>query len=162
VGTPREGRVTKSNAVMGSLDYMAHEQREKTKDADHRSDIYALGVVFYEMLTGELPIGRFDPPSKKVKLEIDIDEVVLRVLAKDPERRYQRASDVGSEIRRRLDSARRAAGEPEAELVLIEEEAAAAAASKGAAQARRSGPPSRADEYLRSMGWPWMKERGRS
>ncbi|HVY62818.1 MAG TPA: protein kinase, partial [Planctomycetota bacterium] len=60
------GRITRSNAVMGSLDYMAPEQRERTKEADHRADIYALGVVVYEMLTGELPLGRFEPPSKKV------------------------------------------------------------------------------------------------
>ncbi|MFC1708199.1 protein kinase, partial [Planctomycetota bacterium] len=95
-------RITRSNAVMGSLDYMAPEQRERTKDADHRADIYSLGVVIYEMLTGELPLGRFEPPSKKMKLEIDVDEVVLRVLAKDPEHRYQRASEVGTEIRRRM------------------------------------------------------------
>jgi predicted Ser/Thr protein kinase len=101
VGEGPSGRITKSNAVMGSLDYMAPEQREKTKDADHRADIYALGVVFYELLTGELPIGRFEPPSKKVKLEVDVDEVVLRILSKDPEMRYQRASDVGAELRRR-------------------------------------------------------------
>src|SRR6185503_19997418 len=82
VGEAPSGRITRSNAVMGSLDYMAPEQREKTRDADHRADIYALGVVFYEMLTGELPIGRFEPPSKRVKLEVDVDEVVLRVLAK--------------------------------------------------------------------------------
>jgi len=102
MGKPGEDRrITRSNVLMGSLDYMAPEQREKTKDADHRSDIYSLGVVIYEMLTGELPLGRFDPPSKKVKLDVDIDEVVLRVLDKDPERRYQRASEVKEELRRR-------------------------------------------------------------
>ncbi|HVY61456.1 MAG TPA: protein kinase, partial [Planctomycetota bacterium] len=84
VGEAPSGRITRSNAVMGSLDYMAPEQRERTKTADHRADIYAMGVVFYEMLTGELPLGRFEPPSKKVKLDVDVDEVVLRVLAKDP------------------------------------------------------------------------------
>jgi len=101
VGEGPSGRITKSNAVMGSLDYMAPEQREKTRDADHRADIYALGVVFYELLTGELPIGRFEPPGKRVKLEVDVDEVVLKILSKDPEMRYQRASEVGAELRRR-------------------------------------------------------------
>ncbi len=100
VGEGPAGRITRTNAVMGSLDYMAPEQRERSRDADHRADIYALGVVLYEMLTGELPIGRFEPPSKKVKLDVDLDEVVLRVLANDPELRYQRASDVKAEIRR--------------------------------------------------------------
>jgi predicted Zn finger-like uncharacterized protein len=119
VGAPDRERITRSNAVMGSLDYMAPEQRERTKDADHRADIYALGVVLYEMLTGELPLGRWDPPSKKVKLEVDIDEVVLRVLAKDPEMRYQRASEVGTEIRRRLAGERPPAGpEPPCETAI--------------------------------------------
>ncbi len=109
VGEGPSGRITRSNAIMGSLDYMAPEQRERSRDADHRADIYALGVVFYEMLTGELPIGRFEPPSKKIKIDVDVDEVVLRVLAKDPEHRYQRASEVGAEIRRRTDPALREA-----------------------------------------------------
>jgi tRNA A-37 threonylcarbamoyl transferase component Bud32 len=102
VDTPDAHRITRSNVIMGSLDYMAPEQREKSKSADHRADIYALGVVLYEMLTGELPLGHFEPPSKKVKLEIDLDDVVLRVLARDPAARYQHASDVGDEIRRRV------------------------------------------------------------
>ena len=48
------------------------------------------------MLTGELPIGRFEAPSQKVEVDVRFDEVVLRTLAKEPARRYQRASDVRS------------------------------------------------------------------
>ncbi|MHC4390976.1 MAG: serine/threonine-protein kinase [Planctomycetota bacterium] len=102
VGEPSERRITRSNVIMGSLDYMAPEQRERAREADERADIYAIGVILYEMLTGELPIGAFDPPSKKIKLEINLDEVVLRVLAKDPDRRYQRASDVSSALAERM------------------------------------------------------------
>ncbi len=54
---------TGSHQVMGTLRYMAPEQLEKPLTVDHRADIYSLGVVFYEMLTGELPLGRFDPPQ---------------------------------------------------------------------------------------------------
>jgi serine/threonine protein kinase len=52
-----EASLTGTHQVMGTLRYMAPEQMEGTRDVDHRADIYSLGVVFYEMLTGELPIG---------------------------------------------------------------------------------------------------------
>ncbi len=98
-GENEDPRITGSNLVMGTVDYMAPEQRLASKSVDHRADIYSLGVVFYELLTGELPIGRFDPPSKKnLEIDIRIDEVVLKILDKNPEMRYQRASDVGSDI----------------------------------------------------------------
>jgi hypothetical protein len=50
--------------------------------------------VLYELLTGELPLGRFDPPSVKARVDARIDELVLRALAKEPDRRYQHATDV--------------------------------------------------------------------
>ena len=59
---------------------------------DHRADIFSLGVVFYEMLTGELPLGKFQPPSRKVQVDVRLDEVVLHALEKEPERRYQQVS----------------------------------------------------------------------
>lgn len=90
--------LTGSRQVMGTPHYMAPEQMEKPQSVDHRADIYSLGVVFYEMLTGELPLGRFAPPSQKVQVDVRLDEVVLRSLEKEPERRYQHASDVKSEV----------------------------------------------------------------
>ena len=77
---------------------MAPEQFEGSHGVDHRADIYSLGVVFYEMLTGELPIGRFAPPSEKVEIDVRLDEVVLRTLEKEPDRRYQRASQIKSDV----------------------------------------------------------------
>jgi serine/threonine protein kinase len=73
---------------------MAPEQIERPLAVDHRADIFSLGVVFYELLTGELPLGRFAPPSRKVEIDVRLDGVVLKALEKEPEQRYQRAGEV--------------------------------------------------------------------
>src|SRR5688572_5105860 len=86
--------LTRAHDVMGTPRYMAPEQVEKPNTVDHRADIYSLGVVFYEMLTGELPLGRFAPPSKVVRVDVRLDEVVLRALEKEPGLRYQNVSEV--------------------------------------------------------------------
>jgi len=90
--------LTATRQVIGTPHYMAPEQMERPLEVDHRADIYSLGVVFYEMLTGELPLGRFEPPSHKVDIDVRLDEVVLRTLAKEPELRYQRVSDIRTRV----------------------------------------------------------------
>ena len=90
--------LTKAGQKMGTPHYMAPEQIEHPDQVDHRADIYSLGVVFYELLMGQLPIGRFDPPSRKVRVDVRFDNVVLKSLEYEPERRYQHASEVKTEI----------------------------------------------------------------
>jgi serine/threonine protein kinase len=95
-GQPASGSpvLTESGKTMGTPQYMAPEQKEQPEAVDHRADIYALGVVFYQMLTGELPGKKIEPPSNKVQIDVRLDEVVLRALEKKPELRYQHASEV--------------------------------------------------------------------
>ena len=90
--------LTGSHQVMGTPRYMAPEQMEGSHAVDHRADIYSLGVVFYEMLTGQVPVGHFDPPSKKVQVDVRLDDVVLRSLAREPDRRYQHASEFQTDV----------------------------------------------------------------
>src|SRR5664279_2740239 len=86
--------LTDAGKVLGTPAYMAPEQVEHPANVDHRADIYALGVVFYQMLTGELPGRSLEPPSKKVQIDVRLDEVVLRALEKKPQLRYQQVSEV--------------------------------------------------------------------
>src|ERR1043166_6298815 len=59
MGREGEADLTETKGAIGTPHYMAPEQVEKPQAVDHRADIFALGVVFYEMLTGELPLGKF-------------------------------------------------------------------------------------------------------
>ncbi len=90
--------LTQSGARLGTLAYMAPEQVERPQDVDHRADIYSLGVVFYEMLTGELPLGRFPAPSECHGTDPRLDSVVMRTLEKHRDKRFQNASDLKSGV----------------------------------------------------------------
>ena len=90
--------LTEAGKVMGTPQYMAPEQVSHPAEVDHRADIYALGVVFYQMLTGELPGKQLEPPSKKVQIDVRLDEIVLRALEQKPELRYQQASVLKTQV----------------------------------------------------------------
>src|SRR5581483_2036966 len=90
--------LTEAGKVMGTPSYMAPEQVERPLEVDHRADIYSLGGVLYQMLTGELPNQRIEPPSRKVHLDVRLDEVVLRALEREPRRRYQQASQIKEQV----------------------------------------------------------------
>ena len=98
LGDAKDITLTASGSTIGTPHYMAPEQLERPHDVDQRADIYSLGVVFYEMLTGELPIGRFAPPSEKAPMDPRVDQVVLRTLEKERERRFQSAGDVKTQV----------------------------------------------------------------
>jgi len=93
-----QSKLTQSGFVMGTPRYMAPEQFEPAGRVDHRADIYSLGVVFYEMLTGEVPMGRFKPPSAKADVDQRLDPVVLKSLEREPEDRYQSANEVKDQV----------------------------------------------------------------
>jgi predicted Ser/Thr protein kinase len=109
VGGDRPEALTAVGKIMGTPNYMAPEQVEHPGEVDHRADIYALGVVFYQMLTGELPGKRMEPPSRKVQIDVRLDEVVMRALERDPGRRYAQASVLKTEVETILNSGSAAA-----------------------------------------------------
>ncbi len=98
VGQTQAARLTGTGQAMGTPHYMAPEQWEHPLEVDHRADIYSLGVVFYEVLTGELPLGKFAPPSQKAGVDARLDGVVLRAMERQPEQRYQKMSEMKTAI----------------------------------------------------------------
>ena len=96
-GSPA-GAEALTQSIAGTPGYSAPEQFTDPQKVDSRADIYSLGVVFYEMLTGELPGKRIEPPSRKVHMDVRLDEVVLRALEKEPSLRYQQASVLKTQV----------------------------------------------------------------
>ncbi|MFB1479480.1 serine/threonine-protein kinase [Corallococcus sp. RDP092CA] len=91
--------LTSTHVSMGTISYMAPEQRVDAKNADARADIFSLGVILYETFTGEVPLGTFDPPSRKRPgLDPRVDAIVMRCLKPDPDERYPSVSALIAEL----------------------------------------------------------------
>ncbi|MBI2901541.1 MAG: serine/threonine protein kinase, partial [Planctomycetes bacterium] len=92
--------LTQSGEMLGTARYMSPEQMENPASVDARADLFSAAVVLYEMLTGERPLGRFEPPSKKVAIDPRWDDVVLKALSREPDRRYSTAGELRTAIAR--------------------------------------------------------------
>ncbi len=106
---PAEKRLTTAGAAIGSPWYMSPEQIERPREVDQRTDIYALGIVLYEMLTGDVPFDGEtdfsvqqqqiktpppDPREKNPQVSEAVAHIVLKAMAKDPATRFQDCSEL--------------------------------------------------------------------
>jgi serine/threonine-protein kinase len=115
-GIARSGasQMTEAGSIVGTAQYLSPEQA-RGKPVDQRSDLYSLGIVMYEMLTGKVPFTGDaaveiamkhldtipDPPSKwRPEVSHDLDAVVMRALAKDPADRYPSAEEMDTDLAR--------------------------------------------------------------
>ena len=91
--------LTQSGTAMGTLHYMAPESLMLGTSVDHRADIYAVGVMLYQMLTGRLPQGMFELPSIQVPgLDPRYDGIIAKALRDDRELRYQNAMEMRQDL----------------------------------------------------------------
>ncbi len=95
---PPDSTLESRATTAGTPGYMAPEQKTSPQRADSRADIYSLGVVLYELLTGELPADKLQPPSRKVQIDVRLDEIVLRALEQTPELRFQTAGEMRTQV----------------------------------------------------------------
>ena len=97
--SPETTVLTQSNITMGTPDFMAPEAMQGVAHVDHRADIYAVGVMLYQMLTGKVPRGKYDPPSRIVpRLDKRLDRVVDRALQPERVARYASAGEMGAAL----------------------------------------------------------------
>lgn len=90
--------LTQTNMAMGTPDYAAPEQYDSKAELDHRADIYALGVVLYQSITGHLPRGAWHPPSSMISCDPRLDAVVTRALKPDRAQRHSSAAEFKAEL----------------------------------------------------------------
>lgn len=97
-GEPLAPTLTQAGVALGTPRYMAPEQAADPQSVDHRADIYSLGVVFYELLTGELPPGEVARPSDRAAVDGRIDAIVRQALQRERELRQRSAEEMKTQI----------------------------------------------------------------
>src|SRR3954449_3772188 len=147
-GIARAGtsQMTETGSIVGTAQYLSPEQA-KGGEVDPRSDLYSLGIVLYELLTGKTPFDGETPveiamkhlsnapqPPSKLRQDIpaELDMVVLRALAKNPDDRYQSADEMEADLERVARGARVSAATVDSATQVLRRPAAAAAATPGA------------------------------
>ncbi len=86
--------LTRSKVTMGTVNYMAPEQHIDAKRVDFRTDLYACGVVLYECITGDLPLGRFLLPTERgIFVPPSVDLCLAKALARPLDERYQSVAE---------------------------------------------------------------------
>jgi len=91
---PQSVDFTATGMTIGTPDYIAPEALDQSREIDHRADIYSLGVMIYELFTGHVPKGVWEPPSVRSGADKSIDAIVSKAMQNNPEKRYQRVSDM--------------------------------------------------------------------
>lgn len=97
-GEEESGVASGAGRIVGTPQYMAPEQATKPNSADHRADIYSLGVVFYQMLTGEMPTYELRQSTRKISIDVRLDEIVMRALDENPALRFQNVSEFKTQV----------------------------------------------------------------
>jgi len=96
-GTARH--ITQPRMSVGTPEYQAPEASQEGADVDHRADVYSMGVMLYEMLTGSLPRGAWRAPSDRTPgVDPAFDEIVIRAMQPDPNHRYQTMVQFGADV----------------------------------------------------------------
>jgi eukaryotic-like serine/threonine-protein kinase len=185
-GIARAGtsQMTETGSIVGTAQYLSPEQA-KGAEVDPRSDLYSLGIVLYELLTGETPFDGETPveiamkhlsntpqPPSKLRPDIppELDMVVLRALAKNPDDRYQSADQMEADLERVARGASVAAATVDTATQVLRPPAAAVAATSATAATMIAAPPAAAaeavplteeeeEEHKRPL-WPWLAAAG--
>jgi eukaryotic-like serine/threonine-protein kinase len=175
-GIARAGtsQMTEAGSIVGTAQYLSPEQARGT-EVDQRSDLYSLGVVLYELLTGQTPFDGDTPveiamkhlsatprPPSQLRHDVprDLDMVVMRALAKDPAARYQSAEEMEADLERVLRGAAVAAATTDSATMLMRAPAAAMVADTGATMIVPRGATGQGDvgdeEERHRPWWPWL------